>query len=264
MRKIILQGLVSLSLFFSTWILLAQVNWISILRVQTVGTKTEEKLGDLFWDVFHKSEKEEKDPAVVQPIDSIITKICEANHFDRKFIKLHVLYKDEVNAFALPNGHLIVFTGLIQAAENPEEVAGVLGHEIAHIQHKHVMKKLIREVGLSTLLSMTSGGGGEVVKGAAKSLSSSAFDRTLEKEADISSVDYLKNADIDPKPFADFLFRISTEQNMPDYFSWISTHPDSEERSKYLIEYIGKGKAKYEPVLSEGTWEEMQASIDED
>lgn len=264
MRKTILQGLISVSLFFTSWLLLAQVDWVSVLRIQKIGAKTEEKLGDLFWDVFQKSDREEHAPEIVRPIDTIVTRICTANNFDRDFIKLHVLQKDEINAFALPNGHLVVYTGLIDAAENPEEIAGVLGHEIGHIQHKHVMKKLVREMGLSALLSIAGGrGGGEVAKNAARSLSSSAFDRTLEKEADISSVNYLQNADINPKPFSEFLFRLSTGQNMPDYFSWISTHPDSEERAKYLDEYIGRGKAKYKPVIQEATWKKMKEATAE-
>ena len=101
---------------------------------------------------------------------------------DREIIKVHVLNKDEINAFALPNGHLIIYSGLINNSGNQEELTGVICHEIAHIELNHVMKKLIKEIGLSVLISMTTGkGGSEIIKETAKMLSSSAFDRKLEK-----------------------------------------------------------------------------------
>jgi Zn-dependent protease with chaperone function len=67
----------------------------------------------------------------------------------RNQIPLHfnVVRSSEVNAFALPNGHLIVYSGLISNSENQEEFCGVISHEIAHIILNHVMKKLVKEIG---------------------------------------------------------------------------------------------------------------------
>ena len=80
------------------------------------------------------------------------------------------------NAFALPGGHLVLYTGLINASDNFEEVTGVIGHELAHIELNHVMKRLVREIGLSALISMTTGESNpQVVLETAKLLSSSAF-----------------------------------------------------------------------------------------
>jgi predicted Zn-dependent protease len=200
---------------------------------------------------------------VVNAIDSIVDRICEANYIARKKIKVHILNKNEVNAFALPNGHLVVFSGLILAAENPEELTGVLGHEIAHIQLNHVMKKLVKEVGFSVLISMTTGNGnGEIIRNTAKMLSSSAFDRGLEKEADIKSVDYLVNAKVAPQPFANFLFKLSNEENpVSKYFTWISTHPESEERAKYILDYCEDLEFEAEPLLSDQTWAGVRSNL---
>ena len=74
-------------------------------------------------------------------------------------------------------------------------LSGVIAHELAHIEKKHVIKKLTREIGLSVLVSVISGQSDPgVISQIAKTLSSSAFDRKMEKEADMVGVQYLLNA----------------------------------------------------------------------
>jgi len=121
------------------------------------------------------------------------------NNIEKTQIIIHVLNNKEVNAFVLPNGHLVLYSGLIVAAENQEELSGVICHELAHIELNHVVKKLIKEVGLSVLISMTTGGGTDIIKETAKMLSTTAFDRSMEKKADIKAVEYLVKANINPE-----------------------------------------------------------------
>jgi beta-barrel assembly-enhancing protease len=262
MKKVITQGAVIVFLFFGTWFVLMQFDWVNIFKVQEVTSKTEEKLGELIWEIFEKSGDENKSPFVINSIDSIVTKVCKANGIDRAKLKIHILNKDEVNAFALPDGYLVIFSGLIENADNQEEVSGVICHEIGHIELNHVMKKLIKEIGLSVLISMTTGNSGsEILKETARVLSSSAFDRSLEREADIKAVDYMVNAEIDPEPFANFLYKLATEENeLPEYAKWVSTHPDSRERAEYVIEYSTSmgNSTDYKPVLSNDTWSKLQ------
>lgn len=263
MKKPIIQGLITILLFFVTWYTLTQIDWMKIFKVQKITDKTEQKLGELFWEVFKKSEKEIKNTHVVNSVDSIVTHICKANKIDRSKLKIHVLEKEDINAFALPNGHLIIYSDLILNSENQEELAGVICHEIAHIELNHVMKKLVKEIGLSVLISMTTGNSdAEVIKETAKLLSSSAFDRSLEKDADIKAVDYLVNANINPEPFADFLFKLSdTEHEATKYLIWISTHPDSKDRAQYIIEYKKGKETEYKPILSNETWDKLKAAL---
>jgi len=265
MKKTIIQGAISILLFFGTWFLLTKIDWMKVFKVQKITDKTEEKLGDLFWEMFQQSEKENKNPLVVNAIDSIVTQICTANNIDRAFIKVHLLNKADINAFALPNGHLIVYSGLIINSDNQEELSGVICHEIAHINLNHVMKKLVKEIGLSVLISMTTvNGGSEIIRETAKMLSSSAFDRSLEKEADIKAVDYLVKAKINPAPFADFLFKLSNKENETSkYLTWISTHPDSKERAEYIIAYSKDKETKFTGVLTAATWEKLKGTLAE-
>ncbi|MDA3893180.1 MAG: M48 family metallopeptidase [Salinivirgaceae bacterium] len=265
MKKILLEGLIIVFLFFSTLIVLRQIDWTTLLKVEKVTEKTEEKLGTLFWEIFEKTERENKSHVVIHSIDSILNKICTENFIDRKSIKLHVLQKDEVNAFALPNGHLILFSGLILACENQEELSGVICHEIAHIELNHVMKKLINEVGLSVLVSMATGNNSsEIISETARMLSSTAFGRELEKEADLQAVDYLLKANIDPEPFANFLYKLSVnESEVIQYLSWISTHPASKDRAIYILNYTSNKILKKEIVLSAESWKNLKMRLKE-
>lgn len=263
MKKTIVQGVIIVVLFFSTWILMQQVNWMKIFKVEQTTEKIEKKLGTFFLDIFKKSKKEYKDPLLINAIDSIVNKICTANNIPRSQIKIHVLADSEINAFSLPNGHLILNNGLILATENQEELSGVICHEIAHIELNHIMKKLIKEVGLSALISIAGGGGNsEMIKETAKKISSSAFDRSLEKEADIKAVEYLTKAHISSQPFANFLFKLTGNQNeIMKNLSWASTHPDGKERAEYIIEQSKNSHIKNEPVLTAETWRRMKEML---
>jgi predicted Zn-dependent protease len=263
MKKLITQGVVVLFVFFGTWFALAQIDWEGLFKVKKVTEETEEKLGDLIWDAIEKSEEINNNTHVVTAIDSIVAHICTSNKIDKDKLKVHIINKEDINAFALPNGHLIVYTGLILNSDNQEELTGVICHEIAHIELSHVMKKLVKEIGLSVLISMTTGNsGGDAIKQTAKMLSSSAFDRSLEKEADIKAVDYMLQASVNPEPFADFLYKISEEEHeATKYLVWMSTHPESKERAKYIIEY-SKGKIKEKKsIITLSTWEKIKEEL---
>ncbi len=263
MKKIILQGLLGILLFTSIWFILRQVNWLSLFKIEEISTDSEEKLGEILWGIFKQNQTENKDASVIKSVDSLLVRLCIYNNIDRKAIKLHVIDSEEVNAFALPDGHLVVYSKLITEAENPEELCGVIGHELAHIELNHVIKKLLREIGLSALIGITTGGGGaEVTKEAIKLMTSTAFDRELEKEADLKAVEYLSNSKIPCEPFANFLFRLSEYENdSQKYFSWISTHPESKQRAEYIIQMCQKNKMKNETVLDSVSWKELQYNL---
>ena len=265
MRRILLQGLLLITLFFSSWFVLQQIDWVNVLKIEQKSEKTEEKLDELLWETIKTTEDENTNPLVLKSVDSLITRICDLNDIDRSKIKFNVINKDEVNAFAMPNGRLVIYSGLITASENQEELAGVLCHEIAHIQLNHVMKKLVKEIGLSALISITTGSNGsELIKETAKVLSSTSFDRSLEKEADIKAVEYLTKAEINPEHFAQFLYKINdSESEIMKYLTWISTHPDSKNRAEYIIEHSKNNNVKNVPILKDETWNKLKEVLKE-
>ncbi|WP_396165304.1 M48 family metallopeptidase [Flavobacterium sp.] len=261
-NKTIFQGFLILVVFFGLWFGLSKIDFVGFFQIQKHSTSAENKIGDLIWDQIQDTEDVITKDSLVNTLDSLIMSICKANNIERDSLKIHIIKKDEVNAFALPNNHLVVYTGLLVDCKKQEAVQGVLGHEIAHIENNHVMKKLSKEVGLSVLIAAASGGkGGEILQQIFNTLSSTAYDRTLEKEADMESVKYLLKANINPEPMADFMYELAQKEEMPDGLSWISTHPESEERAKYILDYLKGKKHQKKQTLTEQNWKAFQNQI---
>jgi predicted Zn-dependent protease len=261
MKSNSLWAIIILGGFIGLFFWLRTIDWVGMFDIEKHTRDTEEKLGDLFWEHLGDEGNQITDSLTVAAMDTMVSSICSANAIPRDHIKVHVFRADVVNAFAMPGGHLVVNSALIEDCKNPEQLCGVLAHEIAHIELHHVMKKLVREVGMSVLVNITTGGGdggqiGEVVG----SLSSKAFDRDMEREADMKGLDYLVNAHIDPHPFADFLY-LTGDGESEEAFEWLSTHPSSKERLEYVLEEIGKRQFEVKPVIAAATWEELKTNM---
>lgn len=264
-KKTIFQGLIIVSAFLLIWFGFSQLDFMKFFKVQERTEKVEHKLGDMIWDEIQDSEDIITNDTIVKSLNNLLKPLCEANNINRDSLKVHIVIKDEVNAFALPNNHLVVYTGLIEDCKRQEALQGVLGHEIAHIEKNHVMKKLSKEIGYSVLLTATGGSkGGQLARQILKTLSSSAYDRKLEKEADITSVDYMLKAMIDPKPMADFMFQMAQDHKSDKNMEWISDHPDSEERAKYILEYIKGKKLKSKVSITEKDWKTFKELVDKE
>lgn len=261
--KLILKLLLLVAAFFATWFLLSRGEWMKWFELENAGDKLEEKLGKISWDLIQSMDEEVEEDSILKPLDSLLIRICEANDIDRDEIKFKVLENSQVNAFALPDHYLVLYTGLILESAKPEELAGVLAHEIAHMEKEHIMQKLVKETGLSVLIAMTSGNGSpEMIRQMIKTLTSSAYSRSLESEADLTGVDYLVEAKIDPAPFADFLFRLSLqEKDLPDQVYWVTSHPGSESRAKEIIQHIQEKTFEIEPVMDSVSWDALKTIL---
>ena len=261
-KKTFFQGLIIVTSFLLIWLGFSQLDFMKFFKVEERTEKVEHKLGDMIWNEIQDSEDVITNDTIVKSLDKLLKPLCDANDIKQDSLKIHIVKKDEINAFALPNNHLVVYTGLIEDCKKQEALQGVLGHEIAHIEKNHVMKKLSKEIGYSVLLTATGGSkGGELAREILKTLSSSAYDRKLEKEADITSVDYMLKANINPKPMADFMFQMAQENKSNKSMEWISDHPDSEERAKYILEYIKGKKLKSKASISEKDWKTFQEQV---
>jgi len=265
MRKLLFELFLFIALLGSVWFILSKIDWMTLFRVEQSTQRLENKIGNLFWDLLKKSENEITADSILSPVDSILNRICVINKIERTSIKFHLVRKDEINAFAFPNNHLILYSGLIDDCENEAELCGVLCHEIAHMEKRHIMNKLVKDFGLSVLISMSTGNGNsEMISEAIRHLSSTAYDRNLESEADMTAVEYLIKANIDPEPFANFLYRLSNkDENLPAQVYWISTHPDSKERAAKIIETIKNRTILKIPVISESGWALLKKRLKE-
>lgn len=264
--RIIVQLGIILVLFFTIWQLLSRIDWVGYFSIDQMDDELEEKLGELVWESIKGQHDICQDSLVISEIEMITRKLTKANGIDYTKIKIHILKKDEINAFALPDNHLVILTGLLDFADKPEEIAGVIAHELVHMEKNHVMKKLVKEIGVSLLIGATTGNSGiGTISEVARMLSSSFYDRKLEKEADLVGVEYLENAGIDPRALSDFMYKMYLEQpDIPDAFFWISSHPDSKQRSVDILNHISADSIEYTELMDEKTWKEFKSNIEKE
>jgi beta-barrel assembly-enhancing protease len=260
--KTIIKGLSIVVAFIAVWLALAQIDFVGLFKIKQAKNATEQSIGDIIWDEIKKSEEIIVNDTITKTIDKLLKPLCDENDIERDSLKVHIIKKDEINAFALPDNHLVIYTGLIESAKNESALIGVIGHEVAHIENRHVMKKLSREIGFSILLSLTTGNNNaETIRTIFKTLSNSSYEQSLEREADLESVEYMLNAKMDPAPFADFLYEFSFENEYESQLAWISSHPESEERAKYILEYIKGKKLKKVKILTQKEWDSFKNVI---
>lgn len=269
MKRHLFHTLILLVAFFGCWALLARVPWTKMMGYKPQVDSVEKEVGNLAWRAVGLQMEAVKDSYYMAPLDSIVTRLCEANDIERKEIKLHLVNDKMVNAFALPDGHLVVTTALIDTLRHADELAGVLAHELGHVYHHHSMKSLVKEVGLSVLTGTV--GGGEQARRLFKHILSTAFTREMEGEADEFAIDVLFNSDINPAPLADFLYRMWQENQLEEaVLEWASTHPNSNKRATRILEAVKKRNEKekssqattsFRPALHATTWSKWKEDL---
>lgn len=162
-----------------------------------------------------------------------------------------------INAFAASGGQIVVFRGLIEFADNPEELAGVIAHEIGHLVHLHPTKGLIRHIGLTGTLDLLLAGGGQGIMGTATGLMlRSAYSRDAEREADDAALQILQRAGIKTSSVVSVFKRFSTElPELPKSLKLFSSHPLSQDRATRLS---AQATASGGDAMSAEDWKSIQ------
>lgn len=156
--------------------------------------------------------------------------------------EFHVVRDPAVNAFAMPGGFVVVNSGLIERADSAEEVAGVLAHEVQHVERRHGLRGLVHAAGLGVGLRLVLGEvGGSFAAGWAENLEGLRFSRSQESDADRAGIAALIRADIDPRGMARFFRRLAQEGSAVP--ALLSSHPASEERFATVDASIPKDRA---------------------
>src|SRR5690606_26365284 len=114
----------------------------------------EVSLGNTLFEQMIRNEREVTDPDLTARLRKITDPLVNGLNEPRYPVQFHIIEDPTVNAFAIPGGHVVIHSGLRLAADTPEEVAGVLAHEIAHITRRHGFRSLISSLGLYQVLQM--------------------------------------------------------------------------------------------------------------
>ncbi|WP_299703832.1 M48 family metallopeptidase [uncultured Pontibacter sp.] len=173
-----------------------------------------------------------------------------------------VVTSDEVNAFAIPGGYVVVYDGIIDKMEHHEELAALLGHELGHVQKRHSLRALTRSLSYYMLASLLFGdisGVAAVLVDNASALRNLEYSRSLELEADQEGLELLRRNELNPQGVVLLMERLqrASESEMLTFFS---THPNTKDRIEALKKQIGESEQPYgeHPEL-EGHWEQLKA-----
>jgi beta-barrel assembly-enhancing protease len=189
-----------------------------------------------------------KGPGGQEALDTLVARIAPGE----KIAQVHVIKSKMVNAVALPGGNVLIFDQLLKEAKSPDELAGVIGHELGHVKNRHVMQSLVRQAGFSILLGGFSGNTG----GNLNMLLSTSYSRAAETEADGNAIQSLRRADVTPRDTADFFKRLAKAEDgigAGDALNYVGSHPVSGGRAKQFEDSFVAGKA-YRPTLSPEQW----------
>jgi predicted Zn-dependent protease len=209
------------------------------------------------------------DPVVTEYVNRVGQNIVL--HSDAKIpFTIKVIDSDEVNAFALPGGFFFVNKGLILAADNEAELAGVMAHEIAHVAARHAMENQgkLQAINYGLLATIIFGGGiastiAQNAGGFGQLLSFLQFSRSAESEADSLGVQYLYASGYDPTAMSTMFEKLNSKnKKKPGTLSKIfATHPQSLDRRDASLALVARFPEKEEYVISTSEFQRVKAHL---
>jgi predicted Zn-dependent protease len=169
---------------------------------------------------------------------------------------IEVFDDDMINAFAMPGGKIGVFTGILAAAQNQDQLGAVLGHEVAHVTEQHSVERANRTLttqGYAAAASAALGGGyaGDAVQMGAQIGLLLPYGRGQESEADTVGLDYMADAGFDPRASVQ-LWKNMAEKNKGAPPEFLSTHPSSDSRIQDLVKQLPASLVRYNEAEGAG------------
>jgi predicted Zn-dependent protease len=239
------------------------INWMAM------GMEREVALGRYLASEIDREAKFIDDPVITEYVNRVGQNIVL--HSDAKVpFTIKVIDSDEVNAFALPGGFFYVNKGLILAADNEAELAGVMAHEIAHVAARHAVenqaKATLAEYGLLAGSIFLGGIPGLLINNAgplAALLGFMKFSRDAESEADKLGVQYLYAAGYDPNALATMFEKLSAKnKKKPGFLSKaFATHPQPPERRAASLALVARFPEREEYAISTSEFQKVKARL---
>lgn len=229
--------------------------------VARIPVEWEQKLGETVYQDFLSKETVVKEGPAVSAVQEMTQRLTDKIPNNPYKFQVSVVQSPVVNAFALPGGYVVVFTGLMSKAESGEEVAGVLSHELNHVLQRHGLERMVKMLGLAAVVGIVLGDQ-QGVLGLAKQLgmelATLKFGREQETEADLTGLRLLSDARIAPDGMIRFFERLSEKDK--ERVELFSTHPMSAARAERLrAELAALPKRAPNPFTFE--WKQVQDSL---
>jgi predicted Zn-dependent protease len=227
-----------------------------------IPTRVDQKIGDAAFKSMDLGGKKLNNVLINGALKTISQRLTAVVPKTYDF-RIQVVRSNVVNAFALPGGQLVVYTGLLKQATSPEQVAAVLAHEMAHVIQRHGVQRILQSVGMVALAQVLLGdvvgimaAGKEVLTLAAMN----SYSREQELQADAAAIKILNDAHLTPIALKEFFGIMQKQLGKSRVPAWFSTHPEFNQRLHAVQKEIAvypKGAYQKLPI----DWSRMQKEL---
>ena len=222
-----------------------------------IPLSTEKQLGELALSQVRAQGGIVDSGAAQQTVQDIGRKLTAGSRYQYRWL---VKQDDSVNAFAMPGGIIVVHTGLLRQVADPGELAGVLAHEVQHVEQRHSLRQMISSLGWGALMGVTLGDISAVAAMLAHQAGTLYFSRDMEEEADRLGLLALQRAQIRPDGMLRFFQTLDkTDKTAPP--GWLSSHPQTAARAQRIRNLISAKPCPACVPLTSQHWQAMKAAV---
>jgi len=234
------------------------------LAVRVIPVSWENALGVYVLDHIAPKEKRCDHDAYSVVLNEMVRRLTAHRELPYTF-RVYVVDDATFNAFALPGGHIAFYSGLLKSIQTPEQLAGIMAHEIQHVVQQHGTRRLLRGLSTRVLIAAVSGGesGVDFVLDWAALAGFLRFSRSTEAAADRAGMKMVLDAHIDPKGMVESFELIRQIQgDTPAFWGYVSSHPLTVDRIHMLEPYVDSLKVDAVPIVSDVVWETFKDVVD--
>lgn len=248
----ILLGLISLILFI--WLVLIPL--IVDYGVNKISIETEAKIGDALFSSMIGSFKQDSIGTIY------IQRFYDHLNIQSPYqVKVFLVESNEINAFAMPGGYIVVHDSILKLMEKPEELASLLLHEYSHIELRHSLKTMVNQASTYIAIILLVGNTGDLsalLLQKANDLKNLQYSRQLEKEADMNGIRLMLKSGINPKGSIS-LFEKLQNKTGNHQSEFLSTHPLFETRLNYIKSIVDTSSYNIQTMIDlEKSWNDLK------
>jgi predicted Zn-dependent protease len=224
----------------------------------------EESLGRAVSDQLAPPDRCCASPGGQRALDAIVARLTAAAPPSPYTFRARVVNARDVNALAAPGGYIVVFRGLVERARTPDELAGVLAHEIQHVLHRHTTRAVIQHASTGLLLAALTGDmTGPLAYGleSARVLGQLQYSRRAEEEADRDGMKLVLAARVAPDGMIGFFDELAKGDHPRRVLRYLSTHPSPSDRIATLRELAARPAGSPSPVLTDQQWQDLEGDL---
>lgn len=247
-------------------LLIWQLDRVERWLAEQVPVKTEQKLGEAAVKQLKQQGGLDQDSAAAKAVAEIGGRLTQGSRYRYQWF---VKDDDSINAFAMPGGVVVVHRALIEAADTPEQLAGVLAHEVQHVEQRHILQNMIHSAGLAVVLGVTLGDVSALASVLLHSAGAMRHGRELEAQADAEGLKALVAAGIPPQGMAEFFRKLMDEETKKNggepeagLLDFMSSHPATAERLAAIEAGIQAQPCDCKPLAMD--WAAVKSSLKDD